>query len=93
MQIKPSELYNFYLIIFRRDLKCENLLLGKDNKLILSDFGFCKFVNYDFNGNVEPSATFCGSAAYAAPETLQGKSNNVDLEIVLNVNSLIKKFS
>ena len=39
---------------------------GKNN-LKLSDFGFARIMNVE-----DVSKTFCGSAAYAAPEILQG---------------------
>uniref|UniRef100_A0A8B9SIV1 non-specific serine/threonine protein kinase n=1 Tax=Anas platyrhynchos TaxID=8839 RepID=A0A8B9SIV1_ANAPL len=55
-----------------RDLKCENILLDKDLNVKLSDFGFSKPLSRDENGRTILSKTFCGSAAYAAPEVLQG---------------------
>nr|XP_033811887.1 testis-specific serine/threonine-protein kinase 2 [Geotrypetes seraphini] len=58
--------------IVHRDLKCENLLLDKDFNIKLSDFGFSKRCIRDDNGKIVFSKTFCGSAAYAAPEVLQG---------------------
>jgi len=60
--------------ICHRDLKCENLLLDKDFKLLLTDFGFSKSMDFDTNGRICLSNTFCGSAAYAAPEIIQGQS-------------------
>jgi len=60
--------------ICHRDLKCENLLLDKDFKLLLTDFGFSKSMTYDQNNRISLSNTFCGSAAYAAPEIIQGQS-------------------
>ncbi|CAK9302539.1 unnamed protein product [Gordionus sp. m RMFG-2023] len=53
--------------IVHRDLKCENLLLDINNSIKISDFGFARF----YDGS-ELSKTYCGSAAYAAPEILQG---------------------
>ncbi|NXF49176.1 TSSK1 kinase, partial [Oceanites oceanicus] len=55
-----------------RDLKCENILLDADLNIKLSDFGFSKSLSRDENGRTILSKTFCGSAAYAAPEVLQG---------------------
>jgi len=53
--------------IVHRDLKCENVLLSKKNQIKLADFGFARKL-----APTELSKTFCGSAAYAAPELLQG---------------------
>ncbi|XP_067942877.1 testis-specific serine/threonine-protein kinase 1-like [Watersipora subatra] len=53
--------------IVHRDLKCENLLLDVHNNIKISDFGFARRFE-----NSETCRTFCGSAAYAAPEILQG---------------------
>lgn len=50
-----------------RDLKCENLLLDVNNVIKISDFGFAR--RFEIG---EMCRTFCGSAAYAAPEILQG---------------------
>lgn len=57
-----------------RDLKCENLLLDYQNNIKMSDFGFARFFE-----ETSMSKTFCGSAAYAAPEILQGVSYYVPL--------------
>lgn len=57
--------------IVHRDLKCENLLLFKNNQLKIADFGFAR-MSVDAEGRRILSQTYCGSAAYAAPEILRG---------------------
>ena len=54
-------------LVLSRDMKCENLLLDSLNNVKVSDFGFCREFQ---SGDI--CKTFCGSAAYAAPEILQG---------------------
>jgi len=53
--------------VARRDLKCENILLDIYNNVKVSDFGFARIQTAD-----QFSRTYCGSAAYASPEVLQG---------------------
>ena len=60
-----------------RDLKCENLLLDNANHLKVTDFGFARTFEA---GDI--SKTFCGSAAYAAPEILQGQPYHLPLHDV-----------
>ncbi|XP_046900311.1 testis-specific serine/threonine-protein kinase 1-like [Hypomesus transpacificus] len=64
------------LDVVHRDLKCENLLLDKNFNLKVSDFGFSRRLGYDVDGRMVLSETFCGSAAYAAPEVLEGTPYN-----------------
>ncbi|XP_053225029.1 testis-specific serine/threonine-protein kinase 1-like [Podarcis raffonei] len=71
-QLANAIKYCHELDIVHRDLKCENLLLDKEYNIKLTDFGFSKRVARDEDGRVVLSKTFCGSAAYAAPEVLQG---------------------
>merc|ERR1712025_9898 len=54
--------------ILHRDLKCENILLSKEYKVMISDFGFAKTVQ-DINCL---NQTYCGSSAYAPIEILNG---------------------
>ncbi|XP_073415251.1 testis-specific serine/threonine-protein kinase 2 [Dendrobates tinctorius] len=67
-QLASAVKYCHDLDIVHRDLKCENILLDKEFNIKLSDFGFARRID----DNQKLSKTFCGSAAYTAPEVLQG---------------------
>lgn len=57
--------------ISHRDLKCENIFLNGTNRIKIGDFGFARFCYDEGTGDQIYSNTFCGSAAYAAPEIIQ----------------------
>lgn len=58
--------YLHQMNIAHRDLKCENILITEKMNVKISDFGFAKFCNRDN----QLSSTYCGSAAYTAPEII-----------------------
>uniref|UniRef100_A0A224XK49 Putative catalytic domain of testis-specific serine/threonine kinase n=1 Tax=Panstrongylus lignarius TaxID=156445 RepID=A0A224XK49_9HEMI len=62
--------------IAHRDLKCENVLLAGRDHLKIADFGFARWCSDISTKKRILSETYCGSAAYAAPEILQGVKYN-----------------
>ncbi|CAF1134929.1 unnamed protein product [Didymodactylos carnosus] len=74
--------------ICHRDLKCENLLLDKYERIKLADFGFSRFC-YDKYHKKTLSRTFCGSAAYAAPEILRGQEYNPKLYDIWSMGCIL----
>lgn len=69
-QIVSAVHYLHNVDISHRDLKCENVFLMTNDHVKLGDFGFARSCRNEL-GNRVLSDTFCGSAAYAAPEILQ----------------------
>ena len=71
-QISTALEYMHDLGIAHRDLKCENVLLYKDETVAkLTDFGFSRICFERSTGRRMLTETHCGSAAYVAPEILQ----------------------
>ncbi|CAH1109620.1 unnamed protein product [Psylliodes chrysocephalus] len=71
-QVLEAVHYLHCLDVAHRDIKCENIFLVSTNRVKLGDFGFARYCINEFGKKIL-SNTFCGSAAYAAPEILQGK--------------------
>ena len=60
-----------------RDIKCENILLNKTRSMAkLTDFGFTRSCLDKGSGQALMSDTYCGSAAYVAPEVLKSQPYN-----------------
>jgi len=59
-----DKLQIYYVIIVNRDLKPENVLIGGDGFIKLTDFGLSKRIKSN------QTTTFCGTPYYLAPEMI-----------------------
>ena len=64
--------------IIYRDLKPENVLLGSDGHLKITDFGLSKPGVFDQDGG--KAFTFCGTAEYLAPEIIMGQGHSTEAD-------------
>lgn len=71
-QIKDGLEYLYNQKILHRDLKPQNILVSKDNRLIITDFGFARYFESDML-----LQTICGSPLYMAPEILLKKKYSI----------------
>ncbi len=61
--------------IIHRDVKPHNLLLGRDNRLHLTDFGLARLVD---EPHLTVSGEVMGTPAYLSPEQLRGDRHGID---------------
>src|SRR6266699_3282400 len=68
--------------LIHRDIKPENLLLGENHQVLLSDFGIALITQSTRFQNTQETI---GTAAYMAPEQLQGKPRRASDQYALGI--------
>lgn len=68
--------------LIHRDIKPENLLVGEDERILLSDFGIALVSQ---SSRYQNTQEVVGTAAYMAPEQLQGKPQRASDQYALGI--------
>lgn len=81
-QVASALQYAHNARIIHRDVKPENMLLGRGNKVLLSDFGIALLAH---SSNSLSTQEVAGTATYMAPEQFQGKPRLASDQYALGV--------
>ena len=70
-------LHNHVPAIIHRDIKPENILLDKENRVKLTDFGWSNY----YSDEVEPRTTICGTPEYLPPEMVEQRTHDTSADV------------
>src|SRR6266853_3911648 len=73
-QIAPALQYAHFQKIIHRDVKPENMLLGRRNEILLSDFGIALVAQSSHYHSTQSIQDLAGTIAYMAPEQIQSQA-------------------
>jgi len=82
-QVASALQYAHDLRLVHRDVKPENMLLGRNNEVLLSDFGIALVTQSSLTQSTED--VVIGTMAYMAPEQIQGKARPASDQYALGV--------
>jgi serine/threonine-protein kinase len=79
LQCAKALVYSHANLIIHRDLKPDNILIDKQGRLKLVDFGIAKLINKDISGN--KTTIMALTPSYAAPEQINAEKISIKTDI------------